>query len=318
VTSRLVAGACAVAVVATACGGKADSRAEHDAANRGMTVPKPKKVVGLPGSIVDVGGHFLYFDCVGKGSPTVVLEAGFGGDARDWRTVQPQLGATTRTCSDDRAGINGSSAIPGVHDANDEIRDLRVLLDRAEIAGPYVLVGHSYGGLLVQILAAKHRDEVVGVVLVDSSHPDQQRRFAQALPREPSFAGIRRDLALPVVSNGVAVLRSFALARRVRTLGDTPLVVLTAGEDTPGDTLPPRVRGIFARTRLALQEDLASLSTDHLHAIALFSDHFIHAVVGQPDVVVRAVRTVVHAARSRSTLPPCKRVFRGLGGVRCR
>jgi pimeloyl-ACP methyl ester carboxylesterase len=305
--------ACLVAVVASACGGNT-----HVVAKPAKSVPKPRKVVGLPGSMVEVGRHYLYFECVGKGSPTVVLEAGFGGGVHNWNALQPLLGGTTRTCSYDRAGIGGSSEIPGVHDANDEIHDLEVLLDRAHVAAPYVLVGHSYGGLLVRLFAIRHRDDVAGLVLLDATHPDQQRRFAHALPREPSLAGIRRNLAVPLVAEGVAVRRSFALGRRVRSLGDTPLVVLTAGEDNPGDTLPPRIRRIFRATWVALQDDLASLSTDHVHAIALFSDHFIQAYSGQPEVVVRAVRGVVHAARSRTTLPSCEQLFRGLRGVRCR
>jgi pimeloyl-ACP methyl ester carboxylesterase len=281
--------------------------------------PKPERVVGLEGSIVDVGGHFLYFDCVGAGSPTVVLEAGSGGSVRNWHDVQPELAKTTRTCSYDRAGLGGSGDIPGVHDAADEIRDLERLLDRADIGAPYVLVGHSYGGLLVRMFAAAHADDVAGVVLVDSAHPDQSSRFLAALPRgNPLTTTLRRALRLPRVDHGVAVRASFALARAVGSLDDARLVVITAGQTVdPDHNLPPDIRGRLDATWLSLQDDLAHLSTDSVHVIALRSDHFVQSfLTGQPEVVVHAVRAVVGAARGGRPLPSCARLFRG-GGVRC-
>ena len=279
--------------------------------------PKPVRVVGLEGSIVDVGEHNLYFDCVGAGSPTVVLEAGAGGSTRSWQYVRPELAKTTRTCSYDRAGLGGSGEIPGVHDAADEIRDLERLLDRADIGPPYVLVGHSYGGLLVRMFAGAHRDDVA-VVLVDASHPDQSSRFLAALPRGRPLTALRRDLRLPRVDHGVAVRASFALAGGVRSLHDAPLVVITAGQ--PGDPnhdLPPAIRRRLDATWLSLQDGLAHLSTDSVHVIALRSDHFVQSfLTGQPDVVVRAVRAVVKTAREGRPLPPCEQVFPGRG-VRC-
>ena len=281
------------------------------------SAPKPQNAVGLPGQIVDVGGRRLYFQCIGTGGPTVLLEAGFGGGVRDWAAVQPALGATTRTCSYDRAGLGNSSPIRGVHDADDEVRDLGVLLSRAEIWPPYVLVGHSYGGILARLFAFKHPRQTAGVVLIDSVHPEQARRTAQALAAAHVPPQWRRNLALPLVVDGVAVRRSFALGRRVSSLGQTRLVVISAGEVDPLNNFPPTVDRVLARSWLALQNDLAALSTDHVHAVALYSDHFVQSAGGQPDVVIRAVRTVVHAARAHRELPGCRETFRGLVGVRC-
>src|SRR5690349_24585324 len=87
-------------------------------------------------------------ECVGSGSPTVVLEAGFGADTLSWRDVQPEVGRGTRTCAYDRAGTGNSVAPPGVRDARDEIADLRRLLAPARVAPPSVPVAHSYGGVL--------------------------------------------------------------------------------------------------------------------------------------------------------------------------
>jgi len=79
-----------------------------------------------------IGGHSLYLECAGSGSPTVVLEAGFGGASQDWANVAPALGLTTRTCAYDRAGLGASDPIPGVHDPRDEVRDLQRLVELGE------------------------------------------------------------------------------------------------------------------------------------------------------------------------------------------
>jgi pimeloyl-ACP methyl ester carboxylesterase len=313
VSARVIAIVSLVALTTAGCG----SRGTDGTSEPARATPEPKQVVGLAGSIVDVGGHYLYFECVGNGSPTVVLEAGFGGDVKSWRWVQPQLGRTTRTCSYNRAGINGSSEIPGVHDANDEIRDLERLLDRAKIRPPYVLVGHSYGGLLVRLFAGRHPDDVAGIVLLDSAHPDYATRMEAALPPRPALTELRRQLVTPKVVDGVALRKGAALARGVRSLGDTPLVVLTAGEDQPGNPFPPAIVRRLHAVWLQLQDETAALSSEHVHAVALLSDHFIQAIGGQPDVVVRAVRSVVRARRADVPLPSCARMFRGTH-VQCR
>jgi pimeloyl-ACP methyl ester carboxylesterase len=226
----------------------------------GDGAPKPREVEGLPGSIVDVNGHYLYFVCVGTGSPTVVLEAGFGGAIRNWRDVQQQLGRSTRTCSYDRAGLSGSSAIPGVHDAGDEIRDLERMLDRAEIEPPYVLVGHSYGGLLVRLFAHDHPGDVAGIVLVDAVHSDQTKRFLAAIPKEPEFAELRRDFFGQRVVDGVDVGAGLALDRPLRSLGDTPLIVLTAGvSDAAARLLPVSIQRSLAGAWMSMQDELAAL-----------------------------------------------------------
>ena len=281
----------------------------------GESAPEPREVEGLPGSIVDVNGHYLYFVCTGSGSPTVLLEAGFGGATRNWRDVQAQLGGSTRTCSYDRAGLSGSSAIPGVHDADDEIRDLERLLDRAEIEPPYVLVGHSYGGLLVRLFAHDHPDEVAGIVLVDAVHSDQRRRLRAAIPDQPEFAEVRRDVFGQDVVNGVDVAASLALDRPLRSLGDTPLIVLTAGVAGAADRqLPVSVQRSLGGAWMSMQSELAALSSESVHAVAVRSGHFIQdRASGQPAVVIRAVRTLLR----QMSLDSCTVVFEGLD-VSCR
>ncbi len=268
------------------------------------------------GKLVDVGGRDLYLECVGSGNPTVVLEAGFGGGSNNWRDVQPQLGQTTRTCAYDRAGLGSSIAIAGVHDASDEVRDLERLLDSGQIDRPFVLVGHSYGGLLARLFAADHPEETAGVVLVDAMGRDATRRQLARWPKSLARAR-RREWAKPVI-DGVDLRSSEALASSVRTLGDAPLVVITAGrhdEDTAG--LPRRLLELQGGLWGTMQAELARLSSDHAHVVALDSDHFVQRLDGQPLVVIRAVRAVVRAVRDNTQLPPCTRLFSG-PDVRCR
>jgi hypothetical protein len=170
-------------ILAAACGGDA---------TKDQSQPPPKVTVTDVGSgdAVDVGGRHMYVECSGSGSPTVLLEAGFGGTSNNWATVLPELGRTTRTCAYDRAGLGASDPIPGVHDAGDEIKDLERLLDRARIKPPYVLVGHSYGGLLARLFAYAHPDQTGGIVLVDAVGRDDWRRGLAAWPKwlEPRIA----------------------------------------------------------------------------------------------------------------------------------
>jgi pimeloyl-ACP methyl ester carboxylesterase len=279
-----------------------------------------------PGRLVAIGeGRSLYLACVGSGSPTVVLEAGLGADTNSWQDVQPQLGQSARTCAYDRAGVGNSVARPGVHDARDEIDDLRRLLDGAHLDPPYVLVGQSYGGLLVRLFAQAHPGEVAGVVLVDAKGRDQMRRELAIWPKSQAPA-LRRSWARPV-RDGVDLAAGDALASRVRNLGDTPLAVITAGtHDADSSGMPPPLAGALYRLWLTMQDELAALSSDHVHVVALRSDHFIQIrrfdrgdqrIDGQPDVVIRAVQAVVRAARDHTHLPPCSRLFRGRD-VRCR
>src|SRR5829696_628005 len=135
-----------------------------------------------PGQMVGVGGHSLHINCLGRGSPTVVLDAGSGGFSAHWVRVQREVSGTTRVCAYDRAGMGWSEMGPDPRDAKQITSELHTLLGKAGIEGPYVLVGHSFGGMYMQTYAARYPDEVSGVALVDTStDPDQfsQRPEAQ-------------------------------------------------------------------------------------------------------------------------------------------
>ena len=125
----------------------------------------------MPGQLVDVGGHRLHLHCTGTGSPTVVLEPGLGGASSDLGWVAPRVARDSTVCVYDRAGRGWSDAADGPQDGAQIAADLHTLLERAEISGPYVLAGHSFGGLYVQTFAANYPDQVAGLVLLDSTAP---------------------------------------------------------------------------------------------------------------------------------------------------
>lgn len=125
-----------------------------------------------PGKLVDVGGYRLHLNCTGKRGPTVVLIAGAGDFSFDWSLVQPGVSRFTRGCSYDRAGLAWSEPGPTPRTMRQDAYELHTLLKAARIKAPYVLVGHSIGGLIARVYAEQYPDEVAGMVLVDSTHED--------------------------------------------------------------------------------------------------------------------------------------------------
>lgn len=122
--------------------------------------------------MIDVGTHRLYLRCEGEGSPTVVFDAALGASSLSWSLVQPAVSRHTRTCAYDRAGFGQSEAGPLPRTAGRIADELHLLLQRADVPGPYVLVGHSYGGLVVRLFAARHPDQVAGMVLIEPALPE--------------------------------------------------------------------------------------------------------------------------------------------------
>jgi pimeloyl-ACP methyl ester carboxylesterase len=233
----------------------------------------------------DVGGRKLHLVCRGRGSPAVVMEAGMGDGSDSWTPVMKRIAAFSRVCAYDRAGI-GTSDPAGTKPRSGAAitSDLHKLLAAAHVRPPYVLVGHSVGGLLVRLYAAAYRREVAGIVLVDSAHEGLGGGGPMTMlvltPREPL------DLA--------AMMQT---ARRRRWSANVPLYVLARRRNA--DELPPDV----SRERAAAiqqmnadeQVDLASRSTLGKIEWVQNSGHYIQR--DRPTRVVHAVRAVVEAAR---------------------
>jgi len=244
---------------------------------------------------VTVEGHRMFYECSGTGAPTVVLDAGSPDTSATWRWVQPQLARQTRVCAYDRAGLGRSAPPPhGRRTPRTQVRELHLLLAAAKIPGPYVVVGHSWGGLLVRLFAYVYPAQTAGVVLVDAT------TFPYLTPARARRLHRRNR-------EGIDVASAVAESDAIESLGDVPLVVLGSNK--------PRLDAKL----LAAQDAEAALSTDSVDAIASLSTHYIQrpAPIGQPRVVVTAVRAVVTAARTHGTLLSCRQLFRGLA-VSCR
>lgn len=125
----------------------------------------------MPGELIDIGDHRLHLNCTGSGSPTVVLQSGGGEMSSAFGWIAPAIASETQVCVYDRAGRGWSEPAVGPQDAAQISFDLRTLLDRGNIPGPYLLAGHSFGGLYVLTYAALYPDDVAGLVLIDSTAP---------------------------------------------------------------------------------------------------------------------------------------------------
>jgi pimeloyl-ACP methyl ester carboxylesterase len=280
-----------------------------------------------PGEMVDVNGHLLHINCMGEGGPTVILEAANLGMSAHWVRVQQQLAQTTRVCSYDRAGMGWSERGPEPRDARQISSELHTLLKGADTEGPYVLVGHSYGGLYAQMYAARYPNQVAGVALVDSSHPEQfsrssegramyeqTRRMGAFVPwlarlgviRLTNFYPAHPDLpaqqraqieafnsstqqVVTTVEEFSATPQTSAQVRSAQSLGDKPLAVISAGQQSSD--------------WLKMQEELATLSPNSIHRVVEGATHeSLLYDKGDSQVSSAAIEQVVEAVRTDQPL----------------
>ena len=270
-------------------------------------VPAPAAAPNVPTPVslskdIDVGGRTLHMICKGSGSPTVVLDAGLGGSSADWVKVQDPAQQITQVCAYDRAGVGQSPSAPTPRTTQDIVDDLHTLLSNAGITAPYVLVGHSSGGLDVLLYAHQYPKDVVGVVLVDSDHQEMDVRTEQIMPPEKpndsdGVKGIRQYLTEAKDPNTnpekIDFQASYAQLRAVTSLGNIPLVVIIAGvqDSFLPDELAPQITALWRE----MQEDHTLLSSRGRLVVAEQSDHLIPE--NQPQIIVDAIKEVVEAAR---------------------
>ncbi|MDQ3156512.1 MAG: alpha/beta hydrolase [Actinomycetota bacterium] len=239
---------------------------------------------------VDIGDRSLYLKCDGSGSPTVIFEAGLTGDHRTWDQVLPRTGAKSRACAYDRANIDPSDPAPTPRTVTDMVADLHKLLRASGEKPPYVLAGFSFGGLAAQLYASTYPDEVVGMVLVESNHPDEVEQFeAELTPAQ--IAEDRKSVSEN--TEGIDVFASFKEMQAPSRLPDLPLVVVTAG--VPEEWPPGWDAKVFNRLRAEQQADLVRLVPGGDQVIADKSAH--NVPLEQPDVVVKAVQSVLSKAK---------------------
>jgi pimeloyl-ACP methyl ester carboxylesterase len=286
----------------------------------------------IPGELVDVGPYQLHLYCTGSGSPAVILDSGLGDTYLSWQKVQPQIAQFTRVCSYDRAGLGFSYYSRHPSTSKDFAQELHTLLHNAGVPPPYVLVGHSMGGFDVRLYANLYRSEVAGMVLVDSSHPEQQKRLPPELKdmdatllREQEFFEFTMPFGVPrllgfcgndaevraaecnfhsvreAVAELKAISTSAAQTAATGPLGDIPLVVLSRDPNAPQPDLPEDLVKPASEAWQQMQQELVRLSTRSAHVIAKNSGHYIQ--FDRPDAVIDAVRKVVDQARQVHSTP---------------
>lgn len=246
-------------------------------------------------TMVDVGGYRLRLGCAGHGTPTVVIEAGLGEGLNEWAASLPHLGAFTRVCAYDRAGVGKSDAGPTPRTSQQMVNELRTLLGIAHLDGPYVLVGHSLGGLNVALYAAEYPAEIAGLVLLDPAFPDMLSRLDAAWGRLRT----RLFLRLGFPQEGMTkedLSTSCAQVAAAGSLPDVPLVVISAGQPA---RLPTIFRPIFPgssylRVMLAGGAVLAGTSTRGRQIIAEDADH--NTLNLQHALIAETIQQVIEAA----------------------
>lgn len=189
------------------------------AAYQAINVARERRIYPPPGRLVDIGGYRLHITDEGQSAPTVVFDAGLAGLSLDWALVRPEVARFTRVCTYDRAGYGWSDRGARPRNSLQIAMELRALLRRANIPGPYVLVGHSFGGFNVRVFADRYPSEVAGMVQVDASHEDFVPRLS-ARARD-YYLNIER-LEAPLLALGSA----FSRVGVVRLLGDIDTLAL--------------------------------------------------------------------------------------------
>lgn len=292
-----------------------------------VAAQRDKRRFPPPGHLVDIGGRRLHLNVMGgenNASPTVILEAGMVSFSSNWAWVQPAVAKVARAVAVDRAGLGWSDPGPKPRDAGQSARELHLALEKLGISGPYVLAGHSYGGLAVRAFAALYRDEVAGMVLVDGSHPDQwvrmgvsskvvatsnyvsallarfglfrtfrgeYRLLTNGLPprqRDELIALASTPHSLSSAGDSLMVWDSISrpLVNDAGSLGDLPLIVLSVTDQ-------PRMGAKLTE----LQAELPSLSTNSEHITVQGAYH--EGLVAQEkhaqavtDAILRVVQVV--------------------------
>jgi pimeloyl-ACP methyl ester carboxylesterase len=306
------------------------------AAYNALSLRHYRSIAGVPGKLFTVGGYTMHLFCTGQGAPVVILDAGLGDDSLIWAKVQPQLSQHTTVCAYDRAGYGWSQPQPGRRDANSIADQLHGLLRAAQVAPPYVLMGHSFSGLTVRAYANRYRAELAGLVLVDGVTPlqddklpkalvamqDEQRlampwhRFwmqlgwnrikgecTQIMPGFERYAAwIRADTCVP---SQITAMEGELDSERLsgeETLhagpfASLPVLIISRDPAVLPSNWPTDVGKANATVWNSMQEEAKSLSPHSRRLIARHSDHDIQ--VDRPDLLNEAVTEFVTDIRNQ-------------------
>ncbi|MFE3576793.1 alpha/beta fold hydrolase [Lysinibacillus sp. NPDC059133] len=235
------------------------------------------------GGKLDIGGIELYYELLGEhhDGPTLVFESGYGVTLENWNSIKDEVSKFSRMFIYDRAGIGKSEMDDRPRHSRQSVDNLRILLKKAGVKPPYVLVGHSIGGLNVRLFASKYPEEVAGVVLLDSSHEDQNKILPPLFTKEVQEAYYNQ---FTIEGSLNEIEESFEQVRTSKSFGNIPLIVVTGGLQTfhTKESMAAWMR---------LQEELANLSTIKQHIVVEDAGHAIH--FDKPEVVIDTIRDIL-------------------------
>jgi pimeloyl-ACP methyl ester carboxylesterase len=272
------------------------------------TVP-PKPTPELIQGKFDAGGVNLYLICWGQGSPTVVFDAGSGADSNTWAKVLLDLRYHVRVCAYDRASMGKSDSQTGLRTSEQMAEQLHTLLTSANVQGPYLVVGHSFGGMNMLVFADRYPNEVAGVVLVDSVHPDLWQQLSAVVLPTPApnesydLSELRKFLDLGSAASDypepMDMATTLAQVRAVKSLGNVPLAVLVATDPTKSrwGNIPDDLKARLDKIWLELDKEYLNLSSDSSLVLAEHSGHSIQQ--DEPQVVIDAILKLVDKARQK-------------------
>ena len=292
---------------------------------------QPRPSGPAPGVLVDVGGYRLHVRCTGPTSahtPTVVLDAGAGEFSTAWSAVQLALPGI-RSCAYDRAGWGWSDPGPGPRTITQEVSELQALLRAADISGPYVLVGHSYGGMIVRRFAALHRGDVAGIILVDPAH-EESRLFYTKQGQWLRVRDQSEGRAVPpprVRLGGDSAMRFYDPTRdywgeefqaihdariaNPRMFGDVPLIILGAGREDPPPGVSPELWVELRAERRTQLADLTALSSKARLIRDSLSGHDIPK--DNPDLIAACIASAVSVALGKEVIGLAARCVQASG-----
>ena len=251
---------------------------------------------------IDIGGYKLFTSESGAGKPVVVFESGLGEDISTWNDVQPEIARLTHTFSYDRAGLDKSDPSPHPRSVEQLVSELHAVLHAAGLQPPYILVGHSLGGAIVQLFAHTYPAEIAGLVLVD---PEDGRLLDQLQARMapgdwaarqkamdavmPTFSPTQKAELDATKSSGKALAAALPLP-------DVPVVLLTGTLKDPGFPGNPLEQDL----KLELQNQLLAQIPHSRHILVPQSRHYIQN--DAPQLVIQSIRDVLAAARQATAL----------------
>lgn len=268
--------------------GKTASQARH-AAKRQWLI--------LTGGMVDVGGYYLRIECRGTGSPTVIMDAGLEMRRESWETVPQQMAKFTRVCTYDRAGVGESDkpTSPLPRTSERIVTELHTLLQNAGEREPFLLVGHSFGGMNARLYANHFPQQVAGIVLVDSSHEEQYERYAALQPLSEREEYLRHEGG----GNGekIDLLASADELRKSISLPPVPLVILSARRQN----VPPEEASKM-QAHDEMDDEFARRFPGSKLIVVPDSGHFIQ--IDKPEAVIDSIRGVYEITKIPASTAP--------------